>query len=116
MESQPIADQDRRIVVLIYILQFIGLVSAGIASIIAVVIAHVKSGSVSAEWQSHVSYQIRTFWYGVLITFVGAVLTIVLIGWLILLWWWIWTLVRTVKGFLAANEGRPIENPETLLW
>jgi uncharacterized membrane protein len=29
----------------------------------------------------------------------------------VLFWWFIWSLVRNVKGVLALNENRPIENP-----
>jgi len=33
-----------------------------------------------------------------------------------LLFWFIWTLVRTVKGVLALNENRPIANPTSWLF
>ena len=30
----------------------------------------------------------------------------------ILLWWFLWSLVRTVKGLLVLNRNEPIANPE----
>jgi len=113
---QGAPNKDRRTAILIYVLQFIGLISGGIAGIIAVVIAHVKSGTVGATYQTHLDYQMRTFWYGLAIAIVGGILTIILIGWLILVFWWVWTLIRTVKGFVAANDDRPMEAPHTALW
>lgn len=109
-------NKGRRTVMLVYVLQFIGLISAGIAGIIAVVIAHIKSGTVDAAYQTHLSYQMRTFWYGLAMGIVGGLLTIVLVGWLIILFWWIWTLIRIIKGFLAVNDDRPIDNPTTAMW
>ncbi len=109
-------NKGRRTVILIYVLQFIGLISAGIAGIIAVVIAHIKSGTVDAAYQTHLGYQMRTFWYGLAMGIVGALLTIVLIGWLVLAFWWVWTLIRIIKGLIAANDGRPIDNPTTAMW
>lgn len=113
---QPDVNKDRRVIMLIYALQFVGLVSAGVASLIGVIIAHVKSGDVEPTYQSHLDYQMRTFWYGLAIAIVGFILTIVFIGWLVLFGWWLWTLIRTIKGFLAANDSRPIEAPQTMLW
>jgi uncharacterized membrane protein len=33
-----------------------------------------------------------------------------------LLWWFIWTLVRCVKGLLALNAHEPIANPKSWLF
>ena len=38
----------------------------------------------------------------------------VLVGFLILGWWFIWSLIRNIKGILALNENRPIANPTLL--
>ncbi len=66
--------------------------------------------------RSHYQWQIRTFWIGILYFVIGVVLCFVLIGILVLLFWFIWTLVRTVKGVLALNENRPIANPTSWLF
>jgi uncharacterized membrane protein len=34
----------------------------------------------------------------------------------VLFWWFIWSLVRNVKGVLALNEGKPIQNPTSWMF
>lgn len=107
--------KNRRTVFLIYILYFLGLV-VGVSSLVGIVLAHAKSGSVSGIWQSHLTYQIRTFWYGFLMLMIGLMLSTVIIGIFVLLWLALWMLVRCGKGFLAANDSRAIERPYTWFW
>ncbi|SDE62875.1 MULTISPECIES: DUF4870 family protein [Kordiimonas] len=113
---QPRQDADRRSVVLVYILFLIGLCTGGLVSIAGAIIAHTKSNEVARVYQSHLDYQIRTFWMGLVIGIVGSLLLVVLIGIPILLGLFIWTLVRCIKGLMAANDGQPIDNPQTMLW
>jgi uncharacterized membrane protein len=40
----------------------------------------------------------------------------VLIGIPILVWWFIWSVIRIVKGALLAAEGRPVANPQSWLF
>jgi uncharacterized membrane protein len=40
----------------------------------------------------------------------------VLIGIPLLVWWFIWSLIRIVKGFLLVNEHKPIANPGSWLF
>ena len=37
-------------------------------------------------------------------------------GFAVLLWWFIWSLVRNIKGVLALNENQPIANPASWLF
>jgi len=113
---QPRPDTEQRAVILVYILYFVGLATGGLASVAGAVIAHTKSHEVSSLYQSHIDFQIHTFWIGLVIGIVGMLLTIVVIGIPILIGLFIWTLIRCIKGITAANEGRPIDNPQTLLW
>ena len=76
--------------------------------LIGVIIAHVKIGNADPLTRTHYQFQIRTFWIGILYLVVGAVLAVVVIGILVLLWWFIWSLVRNVKGVLALNDNKPI--------
>ena len=80
------------------------------------IIAHVQKGSGDAMLESHYDFQIRTFWIGVLYIVVGTVLHGVLIGFLIWAWWFIWSLIRNIKGILALNENRPIANPHSWMF
>ncbi|MFP4080887.1 MAG: hypothetical protein ACLFTM_09670, partial [Ectothiorhodospira sp.] len=61
--------------------------------------------------QSHYRFQIDTFWKGLAFLIPGVLLTLVFIGYLILLFWVVWLLVRAVKGLKALGERRPVERP-----
>ncbi len=100
---------------LVYILYFISF-AVGITSIAGLIVAYLKRASASAVTASHYTWQIRTFWIGMLYSIVGIISTFVLVGWLVLLATVIWFLVRSIKGFIAAGEGRAIENVDSWLW
>jgi uncharacterized membrane protein len=115
-DHQPEPNKDRRVAALVYILYLVGLITGNVAGVIGVIIAHVKDGSVNPVCQSHLTYQIRTFWFGLATIIVGVVLSVILVGYLVLMWWFLWVLIRSLKGLLAVNDDRPIDDPKTLLW
>jgi uncharacterized membrane protein len=112
--QQPIVS-NTSMALIVYILYFAAYF-VGITAIVGVIIAHVQKGSGDAMLESHYDFQIRTFWVGVLYVVVGTVLAWVLIGFLILAWWFIWSLIRNIKGILALNENRPIANPTSWMF
>lgn len=92
----------------------------GWPSIIAVIINYVKRNEVRGTYlDSHFSWQIRTFWWAlllsVIIAFLGFVLAIVLVGFAI----WIigffvlgiWAIYRIARGWLALMDRRPMPMP-----
>ena len=93
---------------LVYILYLANLV-VPFLSIIGVVVAYVNKDEAPAWLQSHYQFQIRTFWISLLYLFVGGILSIILIGWLVLLFWLVWMVVRCVKGikYLDAQQTHP---------
>jgi uncharacterized membrane protein len=99
----------------VYILYGIGYFT-GISALIGVVIAHSKVDDTDPVLRSHYQFQIRTFWIGLLYITIGFALAIVLIGIPILIWWFVWSLIRIVKGFIAINEHKPIANPGSWLF
>lgn len=112
--QQPIVS-NTSMALIVYILYFAAYF-VGITAIVGVIIAHVQKGSGDAMLELHYDFQIRTFWVGVLYVVVGTVLAWVLIGFLILAWWFIWSLIRNIKGILALNENRPIANPTSWMF
>ena len=95
----------------------IGAFVFGWPSIIAVIINYVKRNEVRGTYlDSHFSWQIRTFWWALLMTIIIAVLgftlAIVLIGFAI----WIvgffvlglWAIYRIARGWLALMDRRPM--------
>jgi uncharacterized membrane protein len=89
----------------------------GWPSIIAVVINYLKRDEARGTWlESHLTWQIRTFWFAMLWTIVvgtvSAVLAIVLVGfvtWAVgLTVLGIWAIYRIAKGWLALRDRRAI--------
>lgn len=89
---------------IVYILLFIGFPFA-LAAVAGVIMAYVNRSADDDEVvASHYSYQIRTFWWGLLWLFLGFVLSFVFVGYLILIGWLVWTLYRLIKGLSAWNK------------
>jgi len=98
----------------------IGAFVFGWPSIIAVIINYVKRSEVRGTYlDTHFSWQIRTFWWALLIACIigvlGFTLAIVLIGFAI----WIigffvlglWAIYRIARGWLALMDRRPMPLP-----
>jgi uncharacterized membrane protein len=85
----------------------------GITSIVAVVIAYIKRpDTVGTIYESHLHYAIRTFWIGLALGLAGVVLTFVLIGIPLLIFTFVWYIIRVVRAFLAWADQKPIDNPK----
>lgn len=86
-------------------------------SIIAVIMNYVRRGDVRGTWlESHFSWQLRTFWWGlawaVVIAAISLPLMLVVIGFGL----WIagycivglWVAYRIIRGWLTLRDGRPM--------
>ena len=112
--KNPIID-DRGLAFAVYIMYFLGYVT-GITTIIGVMIAYLQNRPASSELKSHFTFQVRTFWIGLLFLFIGVLLLHMGIGVLVILWWFVWSLMRNVKGVLALNRNEPIANPNSWMF
>lgn len=93
---------------IIYFL-YLGALLVGLTSIVGVIMAYVKRDDVKGTWlESHINYQIRTFWWSMLWSVLGLITLLVVVGYLVLLGNLIWYIYRSVKGLMALNEGKPI--------
>jgi uncharacterized membrane protein len=109
---EPVPTQGKDTALLNYILLLSSLLLF-ITGIVGVVVAYVYRDE-APEWlQSHYTLQIRTFWISLLVGVVSLPLTVVFIGYLILLLWLIWFLVRCIKGIRLLNLGRPYPDPHS---
>lgn len=106
---------DRILGIVNYVLAFVALTN-GVTLLIAAVLAYVRKGQASPWLKSHFEYQIATFWYALAITVVGAVTTIILIGFVILFVGWVWLLIRSAVGIIRLIDGRAHDNPWGLLF
>lgn len=100
---------------LVYILYFIGFV-VGITALAGLIVAYLKRGEAGPNATTHFTFQIRTFWIGLLFSVIGAVTTVIFIGFLIMAATVVWALIRLIKGFMLASDDKPIPDPETWLW
>ncbi len=106
---------DKGYALAVYLLYLIGFLT-GITALVGVIIAYVKKPTASGFLQSHFQFQVRTFWIGLFYLAIGSFLLFLYIGGPILLWWFVWTLVRTIKGLILLNDGRPIPQPASWLF
>ena len=114
-ETQRPIISDSSLAMIVYVLYCVGYFT-GISALIGVIIAHLKVDDTDPVLRSHYQFQIRTFWIGLLYLTTGFVLSIVLIGFLILMWWFVWSLIRIVKGIVRINEYKPIARPTSWLF
>jgi uncharacterized membrane protein len=96
-----------------YFLLIVSLFAGGVTAIIALVIAYVYRSDCPEWLKSHFDYQIRTFWIGCLVLFVGVVTTFIGIGVIILIGATIWLIVRCVKGIKFLDQQLPHPNPKS---
>ena len=87
----------------------------GISALVGIVIAYINRGKAGGWVETHYTWQIRTFWIGLLYSFVSVLLMIVGIGFLLVFAVAIWVIVRCVLGLQAANRDEPVKNPESWL-
>lgn len=98
----------KQLTMVVYILQAASFL-VGITGIVAVVINYVKRDDTRGTiYESHFTWQIRTFWWSLLWAVLGFATMIVLVGFAILAADVIWTIYRIVKGFLNWNDGKPM--------
>lgn len=98
----------KTIATVVYALQAVGFF-IGITWIVAIVMDYVKRDDARGTWlESHFTWQIRTFWWGLLWGVIGALTAVFLIGIAILFADAVWIIYRIVKGWLTLAEGKPV--------
>ena len=98
-----------------YGLYLLGFVLGGVSTIVGLVLAYINRGKADAVLASHYTYQIRTFWIGLLYGLIASLLTLLLIGFVLYFIIAIWVVIRCVKGLQAASDNKPIADPTTWL-
>ena len=116
--TRPPVVSDEQLVLIVYLLYFAAYIF-GITALIGVIIAHIRFPDATLLLRSHYQFQIRTFWIGILYLVVGTVLAFAIfpvIGYAVFIWWLIWSLVRNVKGLLALNDHKAIQDPASWMF
>lgn len=121
-------DPNRSLTIILYILYIIAIFSAGILAIIALIINYMKRSSVEGTiFESHFTWQIRTFWWYLIwniIAFVpfiflfftannpnafaavalgATTFCIAVIGLS-----WVWIVYRAIRGMIKVNDNQPM--------
>jgi uncharacterized membrane protein len=114
-ENQRPIVSDYAFALTVYVLYCVGYFTA-ISALIGVIIAYAKVHDSDPALRSHYQFQIRTFWIGLLYLAIGIPLCIVIIGFPILVWWFVWSMIRSIRGIISLNEYKPIANPRSWLF
>ena len=111
--SAPDASADKlaslkQLTLVTYILYALSIFT-GFTGIVAIIINYVKREDTAGTiYESHFTWQIRTFWWSLLWAVIGFATLIVGVGFLVLGVSAIWVIYRIVKGFLYWNDGKPM--------
>ncbi len=107
--TQRAKSSERNLVNIIYILYLASLIF-GVTAVIGVIMAYVNYRD-APEWLwTHYDFQIRTFWIGLLDLVIVSLLTLIYIGWLLVLMWYVWVIVRCARGMKQLARGAAYPN------
>ena len=113
--SDPKQFSPKNIAQIVYLCQALSFLF-GITAIVGVILNYLKRDEAKGTWlESHFVWQIKTFWIGLIASFVGFILIFVLIGFFILAATLVWIIYRAIKGYLLLDAEKPIENPSALI-
>lgn len=110
IEKQPAGGENADMIGIVYVLYLVSILM-GITAVIGLIVAYIYRAE-SPEWmQTHYTYQIHTFWKGLLYAVIGLVTSVVLVGFAILILLFFWWIIRCVIGLRALQRKQPIKNP-----
>lgn len=99
----------RQITLAVYVLYALACIT-GVSAIVAIVINYIKREDAQGTlYESHFTWQIRTFWWGLLWSVLGMLTIWVLgLGLIVMFVTGIWLIYRVVKGALYWNDHKPM--------
>ncbi|MBD3807326.1 MAG: hypothetical protein IE880_01260 [Epsilonproteobacteria bacterium] len=111
--QEHLQDPNKNIALIVYGLQLLGILTAGMAFVIAIVLNYIKIDDVKGTWlESHFDWQIRTFWIALVWGVIGFVMAMTLvllpIAWIVLFIVTVWVIYRAIKGLLNLLENKPM--------
>ncbi|MDD5359320.1 MAG: hypothetical protein PHI79_04380 [Sulfurovaceae bacterium] len=111
--QDQLQDPNKNITLIVYGLQLIGVLTGGIAFIVAIVLNYIKRDDVAGTFlESHFEWQIRTFWTSLIWGIVGFVMAITIFllpaAWIIWFVVMVWVIYRAIKGLLNLLENKPM--------
>jgi uncharacterized membrane protein len=101
-------DRARNLTQLAYFL-YVASLFVGITAVAAIIINTIKRDDVAGTWlESHFRWQARTFWFTLMWALIGAITSIIGVGFLIWAVAGIWAIYRIVKGMLNFYDNKPM--------
>lgn len=121
-------DPNRTLTLILYVLYIIAIFTGGLFAIIALIINYIKRSDVRGSiFESHFTWQIRTFWWYLIwniIAFVpflflfftgenpdlfaGVALGASSFCVAVIFLAWVWIVYRAIKGIVRLNDNRPM--------
>jgi uncharacterized membrane protein len=100
---------------LVYILYLVSII-IGVTAVAGLIMAYVNRDDAPDWLQSHYRFQIRTFWIGALYLFIGVLLSKIIVGLFLILFWLLWLIVRCAKGMKYLDRQQACPSPENWLF
>ncbi|ATX82600.1 putative membrane protein [Mariprofundus ferrinatatus] len=103
---EPSIESAKKAATIVYALQAASFLLA-VTFIAAIIVNYVKKDDVADTWvASHFRWQMRTFWFALLWSFIGIVTLMLGIGWFIMMGTAVWVIYRIAKGWLALSDDK----------
>ena len=81
----------------------------GLTPIVGVILAYIKRDEMQGTvYYDHMQFLIKTFWVSLIGMVIGAILMLVLIGYLVLLAVGVWYIFRVVLGIVKLLDNKPV--------
>lgn len=106
--SGELNGDQKTIALIAYVLYGLGVFGLVLPAIAAIIVNYIKVDDTLPLYSNHHRWMIRTFWWGLLWSFIGGALAFVGIGFVILFGVWVWWLYRIIRGALALNENKTV--------
>lgn len=95
---------------IIYILYAIGYFTGGLTSLVGVIMAYMNKGGATELERAHYDYLIKLFWISVVLVLVACFTWVFVIGMVVFLAWFVWSLIKIIKGATRLGEGKAPNN------
>lgn len=91
---------------IIYILFIASYFTGGLAALVGVIMAYVNRSGANDFEKEHLNYLIKLFWISFVVVIVALLTWVFLVGMIVALAWFIWSLVKIIKGMTRLGEGK----------
>jgi len=103
-------EKTKGVVWIIYALQFLAIFTLGLSFLVSGFLAYFKyDDNIGSLEESHLQWQIKTFWVVLVGLIVGILLLVIIVGKIVLFLTELWLIYRVSKGALYFGQGRGVD-------